>query len=110
MASSSPVIALTTVPLSVDAVSLARTLVAERLAACVTIAPEMQSVYRWKDAIEHEAERQLTIKTTAGRLAALESRVAALHPYDVPEWLVIEPARASAAYLAWLGDATAPGL
>lgn len=110
MASPTPVIVLTTLPVTADASSFARTLVDEHLAACVAVGAEMQSIYRWRGSIEEEGERQLVIKSTKDRLPALESRVAALHPYDVPEWLVIEPARASAAYLAWLGDATAPGL
>lgn len=110
MASSSPVIVLTTLPVSADAAGFARTLVSEGLAACVAVYAEMQSIYRWKGSVEEDAERQLVIKSTKGHLAALEARVAALHPYDVPEWLVIEPAGGSRAYLAWLGDATAAGL
>jgi len=103
---SAPVIVLTTLPLSADAASLARTLVSERLAACVAISSEVRSVYRWKDAIEHEGERQLVIKSTRSRLHALEARVVQLHPYDVPEWLVIDVSGGSAAYLAWLTEAT----
>ncbi len=103
---SAPVIVLTTVPISTDAVSLARTLVSERLAACVAISSDVRSVYRWKDAIEQESERQLVIKSSRARLSALEARVAQLHPYDVPEWLVVDPSGGSASYLAWLRDAT----
>ncbi|MEW5981449.1 MAG: divalent-cation tolerance protein CutA [Acidobacteriota bacterium] len=110
MEPSSPVIVLTTLPMTVDAAAFARVLVEERLAACVAVQPEMRSVYRWKETIEEDAERQLVIKTTASRLAALESRVAALHPYDVPEWLVLPAADASATYRAWLGESTAAGL
>jgi periplasmic divalent cation tolerance protein len=110
VAPSSPVIVLTTLPVSADASAFARTLVGERLAACVAVYAGMQSIYRWKGSVEEDGERQLVIKSTKDRLPALEARVAALHPYDVPEWLVIEPSGASAAYLAWLGDATAAGL
>src|SRR4051812_22775696 len=83
------VIALTTLPADGDAEQLARQLVEERLAACVSILPPMRSVYRWKGAVESADERQLLIKTTADQLTALEARVRTLHPYDVPEFLVV---------------------
>lgn len=110
MDSSAPVIVLTTLPATFDAGALARTLIDERLVACVSVSAEVRSVYRWKASIEEDVERQLVMKTTRGRLAALESRVSALHPYDVPEWLVVEVSGGSDAYLAWLGDATGAGL
>ena len=62
----------------------------------------MQSVYRWKDAVQQEAEQQLVIKTTRASLSALTARLAELHPYDVPECLVVPIDSASEAYGAWL--------
>jgi periplasmic divalent cation tolerance protein len=107
-ASVSPVvIVLTTWPATSDAGALARTLVDERLAACVNVLAQMQSTYRWKDAIESEAERQILIKTTESRLAALEARLRELHPYDVPEFLMIRIDRGAESYVAWLEDAVA---
>ena len=103
------VIVLTTLPVSADADGFARTLVEERLAACVGVYGEMRSVYRWNEAVESEPERQLVIKTSRSRLAALESRAASLHPYQIPEWLVLDPSGGSAAYLAWLANATMSG-
>lgn len=103
-------IVLTTFPADRDLATFARTLVEERLAACVNVLPPMSSTYRWQGAIETADEHQLVIKTTAGRIEALERRIAELHPYDVPEILAIPVGRASAAYGAWLGDSTAaPG-
>jgi periplasmic divalent cation tolerance protein len=96
------VIVLTTWPALKDAAKLAKTLVEERLAACVNVLPEMQSIYRWKDAIEVDAERQLLIKTTRARLDALEARLHALHPYEVPEFLVLSVDRGSTSYVSWL--------
>jgi periplasmic divalent cation tolerance protein len=98
------VIVLTTLGADVDAASLARTLVEERLAACVNILPAMTSVYRWEGSVEEARERQLLIKTTADRVDMLESRLRALHPYAVPEFLVVPVAAGSDAYLAWLGE------
>ena len=100
------VIVLTTFPIDKDVEGVAATLVEERLAACVNILPAMRSVYRWKNAVEQADERQLVIKTTRARVAALESRLRTLHPYDVPEFVVLPIASGSADYLSWLSDST----
>ena len=98
------VVVLTTLPGDGDVDAFARTLVDERLAACVNVLPPMQSIYRWKGSVETATERQLLIKTRAAGVAALEQRVRELHPYDVPEFLVILVDGGSAAYLAWLNE------
>jgi periplasmic divalent cation tolerance protein len=97
------VIVLTTVGETTDAVAFARMLVADRLAACVNVLPAMTSLYHWKGAIEEDREQQLVIKTTADRVAAIEARFRELHPYELPEFLVLN-AEASGAYLGWLGE------
>ncbi len=94
-------VVLTTIGAGADAEGLATTLVDEGLAACVNILPPMRSVYRWQGAVQHDDERQLVIKTTDDRLEALEARVKGLHPYELPEWLVLT-ADGSERYLAWL--------
>jgi periplasmic divalent cation tolerance protein len=66
----------------------------------------MTSTYRWKGTVERDAERQLVIKTTRDRLPALESRLRALHPYDLPELIVIAVAAGSEEYLQWVADET----
>jgi periplasmic divalent cation tolerance protein len=98
------VVVMVTFPADGDAEAFARTLVDERLAACVNVLPLMRSVYRWKGEVEAASERQLLIKTKAASVAALEERVKALHPYEMPEFLVLPIGAGSAAYLAWLGD------
>ena len=97
-------IVLTTLGAETDAVAFARVLVDERLAACVNVLPAMTSVYRWKGSIEEDGEQQLVIKTSSDRVAALEARFHELHPYDVPEFLVISVTGGSSAYLGWLGE------
>jgi periplasmic divalent cation tolerance protein len=82
--------------------ALARALVEERLAACVSFQPGLNSVYRWKGAVEEANEVLLVIKTTAERLPELERAFARLHPYEVPELVALEPAHVAAPYLAWL--------
>ena len=101
------VIVLTTMPADGhedQAEWLARTLVAERLAACVNVQTPMQSIYRWEGIVEHAAERQLVIKTATGCLERLQTRLTELHPYEVPECVVVPILGGSEGYLAWLGD------
>ena len=100
------IIILTTMPDDERADTLARTLVDEGLAACVNVHGSMTSTYRWKGAVERETERQVVIKSTRARLEALEARVRALHPYELPEFIVIG-ADASDAYAAWAAGETA---
>ena len=95
---------LTSIAAEGDADAIAKALVEERLAACVSVLPPMQSTYRWKGTVESAAERQLLIKTKAAQVAALEVRVRELHPYEVPEFLVLAIDAGSPAYLSWLRD------
>jgi periplasmic divalent cation tolerance protein len=98
------VLVLTTVADGDRADSIARALVEERLAACVNVHGPMTSFYRWRGAVERDAERQLVIKTTRGRLPALETRLRALHSYELPEFVVVPIESGSAAYLGWVVD------
>lgn len=100
-------IALTTISDQADADALARQLVDERLAACVSIGAPMTSLYRWKGAIERSVERQVVIKTTVDRLAALQARVQELHEYELPEFIVVSVDGGSDAYIAWIRGETA---
>jgi periplasmic divalent cation tolerance protein len=97
-----PLIVLTTLGADADAAALARTLVEERLAACVNVLAPMTSVYRWKGSVEQDREQQVVIKTTTDRLQALERRLHELHPYELPEFLVVRPSGGSTAYVAWI--------
>jgi len=97
------ILILTTMPDDARADGLAAALVGEKLAACVNVHGPMMSIYRWKGAVEREAERQVVIKTTRARLPALEARLKTLHPYELPE-LVVLAAEASTAYGRWVID------
>jgi periplasmic divalent cation tolerance protein len=99
------ILILTTMPDDERAEGLARTIVEEGLAACVNVHGPMTSIYRWRGRIEVELERQVVIKTTRARLAVLETRLRALHPYELPEVIVIDAA-ASVAYERWANDTT----
>lgn len=96
-------IVLTTLSADADAAALARALVEERLAACVNVLPPMTSTYRWKGLVEQEREQQLVIKTARSQVTALQARLRQLHPYELPEFLVLDAA-GSDAYLAWIRD------
>jgi len=100
------VLVLTTLPADADAAAFAHTLVTERLAACVNLLAPMESVYRWEGDVQREAERQLIMKTARARVDALWQRVRELHPYDVPEFVVLPIVDGSDAYLRWLGEST----
>ena len=102
------ILVLTTLGADADAAALARTLVDERLAACVNVLPVMTSIYRWKGRVEQDREQQLLIKTTAGTVAALAARLRELHPYELPEFIVLD-AEASEAYAEWVNDSTRAG-
>src|SRR6478735_3576168 len=93
------VLVLTTLPVDADAAAFARTLVTERLAACVDPIAPMESVYRGEGDVQREAERQLIMKTARARVDALWQRLRELHPYDVPEFVVLPIVDGSDAYL-----------
>jgi len=91
-----------------QAVSIARTLVNERLAACVNIVGPVRSIYRWRDAIEDDREYLLIVKTRAMHYMKVETRVRQLHTYEVPEVLALNADRGSPPYIQWMLDATGP--
>jgi periplasmic divalent cation tolerance protein len=99
------VVVLTTFP-EEGADTLAIALVEERLAACVNVLEPMRSIYRWKGRVETAVERQVVIKTKAANVANLETRIKELHPYDLPEFLVIAVDAGSRAYLAWVSESS----
>ena len=100
------VIVLTTLPADAQSGALGRTLVEERLAACVNLLPAMESFYRWEGQVEHDTERQVIIKTARERVAALWDRLRELHPYETPEFVVLSIQDGSEAYLRWIGEST----
>jgi periplasmic divalent cation tolerance protein len=100
------VIVLTTLPTEADAPAIATALVEARLAACVNVLPSMQSIYRWQGAVEQETERQMVIKTSSRCVDALWERLRDLHPYEVPEFVVIPIVDGNQAYLNWIGETT----
>lgn len=102
------VVVLVSCPSEAVAVELARALVGERLAACGSILPGIRSIYRWEGAVQDEAELLLLLKTRRDRADALCERVAALHPYQVPEAIALPVVTGLSPYLAWVSDQVDP--
>jgi periplasmic divalent cation tolerance protein len=95
-------VVLTTTATVEEARRLGRILVEERLAACATLAPGAESIYRWQGEVECSAETLLLFKTGPEQLPALQARLMELHSYQTPEFLVLPVEGGSPAYLEWL--------
>ena len=96
------IVVFITAPHSEEAARLADMLVGQRLAACVQVLPEMESVYRWQGRIERQKEVLVIAKTTKARFEALDREVRAIHSYETPEIVALPLAAGSVPYLEWL--------
>lgn len=103
---SQPLVIYCTCPDLTVAERIAATVVGERLAACVNIVPGLTSIYRWDGQVHRDAELLLLIKTRQATYPLLESRIRALHPYQVPEIIALPIQAGSAAYLNWIAANT----
>jgi periplasmic divalent cation tolerance protein len=92
-----------------EALRIANTLVAERLAACANVVASVRSIYRWKGEICDSEERLMIIKTRSALFPALEERIRKLHSYEVPEIVAYPIVVGSADYLQWVFDCTREG-
>ncbi len=104
MANPRLLLAMTTCADPSAAERLARALVEQRLAACVSVGSSTTSVYPWQGRIESETEVPLTIKTAPHRLAGLKKFIEEHHDYDVPELLIVPVVDGTQAYLEWAED------
>ncbi len=100
-------VALSTFPDEETAKRIARELVENALVACANIVPSITSIYFWKDNVEESTEVLGIFKTTAARFAEFQTRLHALHPYDVPEIIRLNIAEGSPEYLRWIGESCA---
>lgn len=96
------VVVLSTLPDQDKAAEIARVLVDEQLAACVNIVPQIRSIYRWQGAIHDGSEALAIIKTTRDQYDAVARRVLQLHPYELPELIVLPLIAGHPPYLAWV--------
>ncbi len=107
MKADSLLVVLSTFPDAAAARAAAESLVNERLAACVNILPNVESIYRWQGKVETGAEVLTVIKTTAERYPALEQRLRELHPCEVPEIVALPAAAVAESYLRWAASSCA---
>ncbi len=98
-------VVMTTTEKKEDARKIARTLVEERLAACVQIIP-MESFYRWKGKVENSREFLCLIKTGESVYEALEKRLREIHPYELPEIIALPVSAGLKEYLSWVEEGT----
>jgi len=98
------VIVLSTLPTPEKAAEVARILVEEQLCACVNLVQRVRSIYRWEGKVTEDEETLAIIKTLRMRADALSARLVALHPYQVPEVIVLPLVGGHAPYLAWIAD------
>ena len=97
---------LTTAPDRETATLLAKSLVEQRLAACVNILPQATSVYEWKGKLELSDESLLLIKSTQENYTAVETALRAEHPYELPEILAVPVEQGLQGYLDWVERCT----
>jgi len=98
-------VVLCSVPVE-SAETLASTLVEECLAACVNVHRDVTSVYRWEGRVERQREAMLVVKTSDAALGKLVARIAAVHPYSVPEIVALDVDSVNAKYLEWVDSET----
>jgi len=97
-------IVLSTAGSEEEARKIARHLVERKLAACVNIVPQIESIYRWQGKVEEARECLLLIKTTAERFPEVRDALHELHSYDLPECVAITVEDGSSGYLNWIGE------
>ncbi len=102
------VVLLVTAPSADAAAAMARTLVEEGLVACGSIVPAIRSIYRWEGKVQDDAEALLILKTERRLVPALQTRLPEIHPYQVPELLVLPVEDGLAPYLAWVSESVRP--
>ena len=87
-----------------EARKIARHLIEQRLAACVNVVPQIESIYRWQGKVESSREWLLIIKTTVEKFPAVRDAIRESHSYELPECVAISIEDGSAAYLEWIGQ------
>lgn len=87
-----------------EALRIANALVEERLAACVSLLPAVQSIYRWQEKVETAKEVLLLVKTTEDSFPRLEKRIVELHSYDTPEIIGLPIVAGLPKYLRWVDE------
>lgn len=94
---------LVTAPSTTEGKAIAKTLIQEKLAACVSMMP-VYSIYTWQNEVQQEEECQLLIKSDLAYFPRLEARIREIHPYEVPEIIALPMIAGSQPYLQWISE------
>jgi periplasmic divalent cation tolerance protein len=100
-----PVLILSTFAEESQAAGVIRTLLGEGLIACGSLLPGVLSIYRWQGKVEESREVQVILKTTGRVRDRCMERLAALHPYEVPEIVAVDPSAVAGPYASWVRNA-----
>lgn len=100
------VVVVTTVGTEQQALDIAHSLVANRLAACVNILPAIRSVFRWKGKVNDDGEFMLIVKTIESRFSAVKKAMSELNAYELPEVLGFPATFADAAFSRWVKESS----
>lgn len=101
-------VVLSSVGSAEQAAAIARAIIDRELAACCNILPGVRSIYRWKNELRDEAEVLMIFKTTEAAIPALSEAIRELHPYDVPEFVVLPVDVTSSDYGNWIAESVHP--
>lgn len=96
---------VSTAPDSEVAEHIGRVLVEERLAACANVLEGVTSIYRWEGSVRREREVLMVLKTTSAAVHEMKERLVELHPYEVPEVLVVDVDDGHEPYFDWVDSA-----
>ena len=89
-----------------EALSIAKALVEERLAACANLIAKIRSIYRWEGKVCDESECYLIVKTRQRLFQAIQERIKSIHSYDVPEIIAVPIVEGLESYLEWIHKET----
>jgi len=101
-----PVLIITNFPDKKGAIMLAEKLIDKKLAACVNVLAACTSVYRWQEKIESADEIPILIKTQRQNYNQVEQIIKMMHPYELPEVIIVPVSGGLPAYLQWITDET----
>lgn len=100
------IVVFITAPGEEEAAGIAKSLVEEKLAACVNIIKGIRSIYSWEGRVEDEPEALMVVKSREGLFEKLSEKVRELHPYSVPEVIALPITQGLKEYVDWIGEST----
>lgn len=86
-----------------EARTVGEALIQSKLAACINIIENMNSIFMWQGKVEDDAEVVVIAKTTAERVPALIEKVKAVHSYDCPCIVCLPITDGNPEFLDWIG-------